>query len=273
VLDALRDLSSPCARVIRDSEVRVVAGRDVVPGDILLLEEGDRVAADAVLLAAHDLSVDESLLTGESVPVTKRSLSSAEGDPRALAEMRPGGDGLPSVYAGSMVVQGGGTARVRTTALDTEMGKIGRALQSLDDPDSPLKRQTAMLVRWVAVAAIFVSISAALLYWMTRGNVLQAVLAGLALAMSMLPEEFPVIFTVFMAAGAWRISRHHVLTRRLTVIETLGAATVLCVDKTGTLTENRMTVRELVTPEGSRRLDGGSGGGLALVPAEQALVA
>jgi P-type Ca2+ transporter type 2C len=273
VLDALRDLSSPRARVVRDGEVRLIAGRDVVPGDLLLLEEGDRVAADAVLLAAHDLSVDESLLTGESVPVTKRALPVETLDAEALATMRPGGSGLALVYAGSVVVQGGGTARVRTTGLDTEMGRIGRALRSLGEPESPLKRQTAALVRIFALVAVFLSVSAGLLYWATRGEVLQAVLAGLALAMSMLPEEFPVIFTVFMAAGAWRISRHHVLTRRLSVIETLGAATVLCVDKTGTLTENRMTVRRLVTPESARRLDAPPEERLTLAPAERALLA
>jgi Ca2+-transporting ATPase len=273
VLDALRDLSSPRARVVRDGEVRLIAGRDVVPGDLLLLEEGDRVAADAVLLAAHDLSVDESLLTGEAVPVTKRALPMEALDAEALSTMRPGGSGLALVYAGSVVVQGGGTARVRATGLDTEMGRIGRALRSLDDPESPLKRQTAALVRIFALVAVFLSVSAGFLYWATRGEVLQAVLAGLALAMSMLPEEFPVIFTVFMAAGAWRISRHHVLTRRLGVIETLGAATVLCVDKTGTLTENRMTVRRLVTPGSARRLDAPPGEGLTLGPAEGALLA
>jgi Ca2+-transporting ATPase len=272
VLDALRDLSSPRARVLRDGEPQLIAGRDVAPGDILFLEEGDRVAADAVLMEAHDLAVDESLLTGESVPVSKRPSGPGKHLVRTLAAMRPGGDGLPVVYAGSMVVQGGGAARVHATGLDTEMGKIGRALQSLDDPPSPLKRQTALLVRWVAVAAVLVSVSAAVLYWATRGNPLQAVLAGLALAMSILPEEFPVILTVFMAAGAWRISRHHVLTRRLTVIETLGAATVLCVDKTGTLTENRMTVCQLVTPKTSRRIEGAAGDHLALAPAEEELL-
>ncbi len=273
VLDALRDLSSPRARVLRDSEPQLIAGRDVAPGDILFLDEGDRIAADAVLLDAHDLMVDESLLTGESVPASKRPLAAGERAPQMLAATRPGGDGLPLVYAGSMVVQGGGVGRVHATGLDTEIGRIGRALQSLDDAPSPLKRQTAVLVRWVAVAAVVLSASAAVLYWATRGDPLQAVLAGLALAMSMLPEEFPVIFTVFMAAGAWRISRHHVLTRRLSVIETLGAATVLCVDKTGTLTENRMTVCQLVTSETSRRLEGATGERLALAPAEEALLA
>jgi P-type Ca2+ transporter type 2C len=269
VLGALRDLSSPRARVVRDSATRMIAGGEVVPGDILLLEEGDRIAADASLLDAHDLSVDESLLTGESVPVGKRPR--AESTPPQAADMRPGGDGTSLVYAGSMIVQGGGSARVHATGGDTEMGRIGRALASIEEPPSPMQRQTARLVRRLAVIATALSVMAALLYWATRGGVLEAVLAGLALAMSVLPEEFPVILTVFMAMGAWRISRRHVLTRRVGVIETLGAATVLCVDKTGTLTENRMTVRRIATPSGIR--DPGAAGPGGLTAAEQLLLA
>jgi Ca2+-transporting ATPase len=272
VLEALRDLSSPRVRVIRDGGPQIIAGGEVVPGDIMLLEEGDRIAADALLLAAHDLAVDESLLTGESVPVGKRAFTGEAAD--ALASMRPGGDGLPRVYAGSMVVQGGGTARVTATGVASAIGQIGQALATVVEPESPLKRQTAALVRWFAVAAVVLSLAAAMLYVLTRGNLLQAVLAGLALAMSMLPEEFPVILTVFMAAGAWRISQRNVLTRRVNVIETLGAATVLCVDKTGTLTENRMAVRCLATTAGPRVLADGEGqGAAALATAEQAMLA
>ena len=274
VLDALRDLASPRARVIRDGLVQVISGRDVVPDDVMMLEEGDRVAADAVLLSAHDLSIDESLLTGEAVPVSKHGIGSGSPDAAALAAMRPGGDGLPVVYAGSMVVQGGGTARVLATGQHTEMGRIGRALAAVVEPESPLNRQTRQLVRVFAVVAVLMSITAVALYWFTRGDLLAAVLAGLALAMSMLPEEFPVIFTVFMAAGAWRLSRRHVLTRRMTVIETLGSATALCVDKTGTLTENRMTVHTLVSGDGARRCDGHPATDTtALTPKEQALLA
>jgi P-type Ca2+ transporter type 2C len=252
VLEALRDLSSPRVRVLRDGEPQVIPGGEVVVGDVMLLEEGDRIAADALLVAAHDLSVDESLLTGESAPVVKRAVGDEPDE--AIRAMRPGGDGLPRVYAGSMVVQGGGTARVLATGVASAIGQIGHALATVVEPESPLKRQTAALVRWVALVGVLLSLAAAGLYWFTRGNLLEAVLAGLALAMSMLPEEFPVILTVFMAAGAWRISKRNVLTRRINVIETLGAATVLCVDKTGTLTENRMTVVCLATASGLHRL-------------------
>jgi Ca2+-transporting ATPase len=271
VLGALRDLSSPRARVIRDGAMTMIAGGEIVPGDILLLDEGDRVAADAVLLAAHDLSVDESLLTGESVPVTKSAWGGGTQNVGAFASMRPGGDGLPLVYAGSMIVQGSGASRVLATGPDTEMGKIGRALAEIEEPQSPLQRQTGALVRRLAVFGVAISIAAAALYWATRGEPLQAVLAGLALAMSVLPEEFPVILTVFMAMGAWRISRRHVLTRRIGVIETLGAASILCVDKTGTLTENRMSVRRIASAAGVRDLDGDARA--ALAPTERELLA
>jgi Ca2+-transporting ATPase len=247
VLVALRDLSSPRARVLRDAAVKLIAGIEVVPGDILLLEEGDRVAADALLIDAHDLSADESLLTGESAPVLKPA--SAVSPP---AGTRPSGEDGPLVYAGSMIVQGGGVARVTATGPDTAMGRIGRALATIEEPESPLQRQTARLVRRLAAVAAAVSLLAAGLYWVTRGALIEAVLAGLALAMSILPEEFPVILTVFMAMGAWRIARRHVLTRRIGVIETLGSATVLCVDKTGTLTENRMTVSRIASADGVR---------------------
>jgi len=257
VLDALRNLSSPRARVVRDGEVRLIAGREVVAGDLLLLEEGDRVAADAVVLAANDLSADESLLTGESQPVTKRAVEASEST-AALEALQPGGDGLPIVYAGSMIVQGGATVRILATGLDTAMGRIGRALATIEEPEGPLQQQTGRLVRRLAVIGITVSIMAAALYLLTRGDPLHAFLAGLALAMSVLPEEFPVILTVFMAVGAWRISRRRVLTRRLSVIETLGAATVLCVDKTGTLTENRMTLVRIATLDGETAVTGGT---------------
>jgi P-type Ca2+ transporter type 2C len=267
VLGALRDLSSPRARVVRDGVAKLVAGGEVVPGDILLLEEGDRVAADAVLIDAHDLSADESLLTGESVPVGKRPLAAPSAAPKPI---RPGGDNTPIVYAGSMIVQGSGAARVQATGPDTEMGRIGCTLAEIEEPAGPLQRETAGLVRRLAIVATGISLAATALYWATRGGLLEAILAGLALAMSVLPEEFPVILTVFMAMGAWRISRRHVLTRRIGVIETLGAATVLCVDKTGTLTENRMTVHRLATVDGVRDPAATPAG---LTPAEDTLLA
>ncbi len=239
VLEALRDLSSPRAQVLRDGRPQRIAGREVVAGDLLLLTEGDRVAADAVLLSCNDLFADESMLTGESVPVRKHA-GSAES-----AAQEPGGDDQPFVYAGTVLVQGSGIGRVTATGRTSAIGKIGKSLEQTQSGDSPLRIQTGLLVRRLAIIAITLCITLVLIYGYTRGHWLNALLAGISLAMSTLPEEFPVILSVFMSLGAWRISRHNVLTRRLDAIETLGATTVLCTDKTGTLTENHMVIRKL----------------------------
>ena len=241
VLEALRDLTSPRALVIRDGDRKRIAGREVVRGDFVVLAEGDRVPADAVLIQSHDLQTDESLLTGESVPVRK----TASSDAAPSTAYRPGGDDLPYVFSGSLVVRGTGIGEVIAIGPLSEIGKIGQTLSTLETEPPRLQAQTRRLVRMFAVGGGAVSILAVLLYGTLRGGWLDAVLAGIALGMSMLPEEFPVVLTVFMAMGAWRISRARVLTRRAAAIEALGSATVLCTDKTGTLTENRMSIAEL----------------------------
>jgi len=238
-LEALRDLSSPRALVIRGGERKRIAGRDVVPDDILVLAEGDRVPADSVVISCNHLSTDESLLTGESVPVRKIVWD-------GVREMsRPGGDDLPFVFSGTLVVQGQGIAQVRGTGIHTEMGSIGNALQTVQIEGTQLQREVGRLVRRVAVLGLSLCVIVVVLYGFTRGDWLKGLLAGITLAMAMLPEEFPVVLTIFLALGAWRLSKMHVLARHVPVIETLGSATVLCVDKTGTLTVNRMSIRKL----------------------------
>lgn len=239
-LEALRDLSSPRALVIRNSEKKRIAGREVVPGDIVLLAEGDRVPADAVIRAGTNVSVDESLLTGESVSVRKSK------DKESVAICRPGGEDLPFVYSGTMVVQGQAIAEVLRTGIDTEIGKIGRALLTLDIEDTPLQKQTARLVTIFAAIGVVLCALVFFLLGLSTGGWLEGLLAGLTLGMAMLPEEFPVVLTIFLALGAWRISQHRVLTRRIPAVETLGSATILCVDKTGTLTMNKMFVSDLL---------------------------
>src|SRR5450756_2602326 len=224
VLEALRDLTSPRALVIRDGARKRIAGREVVRGDAVVLAEGDRVPADAVLVQSHDLQIDESLLTGESVPV--RKIASVDIAPSK--DRRPGGDDLPYVFSGSLVVRGTGIGEVIAIGALSEIGKIGYSLSTLETEPPRLQAQTRRLVWVFALVGGAVSVLAVLLYGMLRGGWLDAVLAGIALGMSMLPEEFPVVLTVFMAMGAWRISRARVLTRRAAAIETLGSATVLC---------------------------------------------
>jgi len=233
-LEALRSLSSPRALVIRDGKQRRVAGRDVVREDIIVLREGDRVPADCVVLSCTNLQVDESLLTGEAVPVRK-----AEWDGKQ--EMgRPGGDDHPAVYSGTLVVQGRGIARVERIGAHTEMGKIGAALEEIKIERTLLQKETAKLVRRFSIFGGALCLVIVLVYGVTRGDWLHGVLSGLTLSMAMLPEEFPVVLVIFLTLGAWRISKNKVLTRRANAIETLGAATVLCTDKTGTLTMNSM---------------------------------
>ncbi|MEA4852118.1 MAG: cation-translocating P-type ATPase [Paludibacter sp.] len=235
-LDALKDLASPRALVIRDGETIRIAGRDVVTDDIVVLQEGDRVPADAVVLSCINLSADESLLTGEPVPVSKREWK--EGD----TAFTPGGDDLPVIYSGSMIVQGNGVVRVVATALNTEIGKIGKALQSVKDEPTQLKREMGTLVKRLAIIGVVLCVLVVVIYTFTRADLLNGFLAGITLAMAMLPEEFPVVLTIFLALGAWRMSKKNVLTRHPAAVETLGSATVLCTDKTGTLTQNKMTV-------------------------------
>jgi P-type Ca2+ transporter type 2C len=247
-LDALRAMAAPQARVLRGGVAVQCAAADVVPGDALLLEEGERVAADATLLQASALAVDESLLTGESLPVAK-----------AVAQ---------AVFGGTLVVAGHGIAEVTATGARSEAGRIGVLLNQLDDTPTRLQRDTARLVRVLGALAAVVSIGVVLLSVARGSTWIDAVLSAIALAMALLPEEFALAMTVFFVIGAWRLAQQRVLVRRSAAIETLGAATVLAVDKTGTLTENRMRVRRAVSAHGEWDATLGS----APAPAVQALL-
>jgi len=238
-LDALRDLASPRALVIRDGRRVRVAGRELVVDDLIVLSEGDRVPADAIVLQGSALSADESLLTGESVPVRKSVWDGA------LAFARPGGEDLPFLYAGTLVTGGAAVARVHATGTRTEIGRIGQSMQTREAQQTPLQLETRRLVARFAWIGGALSVVAAALYMVASRDVLAGVLAGLTLAMAILPNEFPVVVTMFLALGAWRLSRRKVLARRIPAVESLGAVTVLCVDKTGTITENRMRVSRI----------------------------
>ena len=220
------------------SAVRLSA-KDLVQGDVISIAEGERVPADAMLLDATSMRADESLLTGESVPVRKRA-GAAD-----AVDVVPGGDDSPHVWAGSLIVGGSGTALVTATGPRTAIGRIGKSLGTVEAASAPLQLQMRRLVWFFAALGIGASVVLAVVYGLLHGQWLQAVLAGITLAMATLPQEFPLVLTIFLVLGAWRLSRHHVLARRSAAIEALGTATLLCTDKTGTLTQNRMSVATL----------------------------
>jgi Ca2+-transporting ATPase len=223
---ALRNLTSPRALVLRDGQIRRIPGRDVVRGDLLVLNEGDRIAADGVLREVHHLATDESLLTGESAPVLK-----------GLSD---------SVFAGTTVTQGRALSSVTATGIKAEMGRIGRLLgNSIPSEKTSLQNETHNFVRRLAWIALTLCLSVVLAFGFLRADWLNGVLSGLTLAMAILPNELPAVIFIFLALGAWRISKKNVLTRNIQAIETLGTATVLCIDKTGTITLNQMQVVKL----------------------------
>ena len=245
-LAALRDLSSPRALVIRDGQRRRIPGHEVVRGDWVCLAEGDRIPADGALQEAHHLQVDESLLTGESLPVTKQivpSKSNADSGGQASADHS-------QLFGGTLVTTGSGLMEVTATGPRSAIGRIGGLLGSIETAAPALQQETRRLVLWFAGIGGAVSVLAVVLYGLYRGGWLDALLAGIVIGMSMLPEEFPVVLTVFMAMGALRLAKARVLTRRAAMIEVLGSATTLCTDKTGTLTENRMRIVRLRLSDG-----------------------
>ncbi len=239
-LESLRQLSSPRALVIRDGRQIRIAGRDVVPGDLVIVKEGDRVACDGVVLWSINLMTDESMLTGESVSVSKRPVSEQESDMQ-----RPGGDRTPYVYSGTLVVRGQGVIRSAATGVRTEMGRIGKTLSAITSDKTRLQTEIGRMVKIFAAAGGFICLLIVAGFGWFYGDWMKGVLSGLTTAMSLLPEEFPVVLTIFLAMGAWRISQKKVLTRHIPALENLGSANVLCVDKTGTLTLNQMSVARL----------------------------
>lgn len=233
-LSALRQLSSPRALVIRDGiEVRI-PGSEVVPGDILLINEGDRVTADAKILSTNQLTIDESMLTGESLPVLK-------------SENETTIKNANTIFSGTLVIQGSGMAQIFATGSKTKLGQIGASLLSIEQQPTRLQTEMKQFIKKLFIGGGIISLCVITIFYFTRGNFTDAILNGLAAAMAILPEEFPVILTIFMALGAWRLSKSNVLTRKPSAIETLGSATILCSDKTGTITQNKMELKILQT--------------------------
>lgn len=230
-IESLRQLSSPKAMVIRNGQTVKIPSREIVIGDIVLVNEGDRIPADGLLIHGTNLSVDESMLTGESIPVSK--------DTQAH-------EGSSQVFSGTLVVQGSGKLEVNAIGIHTEFGKIGKSLQQIVQDPTRLQKEMKVLIRNLFIIGGFLSVLVVIAFYLTRGDFIASLLSGLASAMAILPEEFPVVLTIFLAIGAWRLSQQNVLTRNPSAIETLGSATVLCSDKTGTITQNNMVLATLI---------------------------
>ena len=234
-LESLRKLSSPRALAIRDGVEKRIPGRDVVPDDVIILNEGDRIPADGIILEASSLTIDESILTGESVPVNKQPHTE--------------NSNIGNVYSGTLVVNGIGRMLVQQTGITTKFGQIGKSLESIQAEQTNLQKETKRLIRTLLILGILLSTGVIVIFYLTRGDIVQSLVNGIATAMAMLPEEFPVVLTIFLAIGAWRLSKNNVLTRRPSAIETLGSATVLCSDKTGTITQNKMEIASVYCDE------------------------
>jgi Ca2+-transporting ATPase len=232
-IQSLRKLNQHHARVIRNSEIIKIPSHNIVIDDLVLIAEGNRVPADGILIQADNLEVDESLLTGESVAVTKDITP-----PMAVVNA--------IVYSGTYVVRGEGIFKVTATGSNTEVGKIGDSLNKLTIELTPLNKQIANLVKLLAMMGLGLCTAMVIMLGLRTGDWIPAVLSGIALAMSILPEEYTVVLAIFPALGAHRLAKQGVITRRINAIETLGATSVLCTDKTGTLTQNKMKVAALV---------------------------
>lgn len=227
-LEALKQLASPRALVFRNGELVRIPGREVVPHDIVVLNEGDRIPADGILIDGTAMHVDESILTGESIPIL-RSKNSTENE----------------LMAGTLVTQGSSKMLVKTIGSSTHFGEIGQSLGKIQEESTPLQKEMSVFIRQIGIIGLLLCLSVVVLFYFTRGDILSSILSGLSAAMAILPEEFPLVLTVFLALGAWRMSKKNVLTRKSSAIETLGSSTVLCSDKTGTITQNKMHVEQI----------------------------
>lgn len=251
-LKALKDLSAPHIKVLRDGEEKTINSSDLVPGDIMYIAEGVKIPADGTVVRASTLCVDESSLTGESLGVWKLTSENYINENNDYWRR-------DYCYAGTLVTQGTGTILVDKIGLSTEYGKIGKEIALAPVGDTPLQKQTGRLVKLCGTiaAVLFVLVGVVTFFNIPdhafKSRIIESILSGITLAMAMIPEEFPVILTVFLSMGAWRLAKKQSLVRRLPSVETLGAVSVLCVDKTGTITLNKMAVRETYSKSGDEK--------------------
>lgn len=236
-MNALKDLTSPKVNTLRDGKNILIKSTELVPGDIVFLSEGERIPADCIVLEPSNFSVDESILTGESEYVMKVSTTQSEKSTDYWKK--------DILYAGTLCVFGKCTAIVKFTGINTEYGKIGKAISEAKDEPTPLQKKVSILVKNIAIAGVILCISVMVASYFYSFDILNSILSGISLAMAIIPEEFPVVLTVFLSMGAYRLAKNNTLMRKISAVETLGSATVLCVDKTGTITQNKMKVKSI----------------------------
>ncbi len=237
-MEALKSLAAPSARVIRDEQVVSIPAEEIVPGDVLVIESGDRIAADAAILESSSLHVDESLLTGESVPVEKHALKNH----KAIIDPF---DKKSSVYMGTIVTGGRGKAVVYATGMQTEMGNIADMIQNIEDDETPLQKRLTHLGKFIAICCLIICAIVSVTGILRGEKIFNMLLSGISLAVAAVPEGLPAIVTISLALGVQRMLKRNALIRKLPAVETLGCASIICSDKTGTLTENKMTVRKI----------------------------
>lgn len=241
-LEALNTLSAINIRVIRNGKTVVVGSEDLVVGDLVVLAEGDKIPADGVILETQGLGVNESALTGESAVVHKKLVDNSKERFK-----------LNMCYAGCDVTNGSAVIRLTAVGSQTEYGKTGSTLDSIEKVKTPLEKQIGHLIAICTIISLtFCIIVTVVNFFYNSGlalgdRIVESVLSGITMAMATIPEEIPVVLTVFLAMGAWKLAQQHALTRNMKAVETLGAVTVLCTDKTGTLTQNKMAVQEIFT--------------------------
>ncbi len=237
-MEALKSLAAPSAKVIRNEQQVSIPAEEIVPGDVLVIETGDRVSADAAIFECNSLSVDESLLTGESLPVEKHILKNKNSliDPY---------DKKSSVYMGTVVTGGRAKAIVYATGMKTEMGNIADMIQNIEDDETPLQRRLAHLGKYIAIGCLIICAVVSITGILRGEKLFTMLLAGISLAVAAIPEGLPAIVTISLALGVQRMLKRNALIRKLPAVETLGCASIICSDKTGTLTENKMTVRKI----------------------------
>lgn len=236
-MNALKDLTSPKVNTLRNGKNILIKSTELVPGDVVFLSEGERIPADCIVLEPSNFSVDESILTGESEYVMKVSTTQSEKSTDYWKK--------DILYAGTLCVFGKCTAIVKFTGINTEYGKIGKAISEAKDEPTPLQKKVSILVKNIAIAGVILCISVMVACYFYSFNILNSILSGISLAMAIIPEEFPVVLTVFLSMGAYRLAKNNTLMRKISAVETLGSATVLCVDKTGTITQNKMKVKSI----------------------------